>query len=414
MGAKGNAEIARAFHQAQHDSMRGHYDKAAIRYAALTPFMAENTNLPLRAARSYRKAGNDKDAARWFLEAAECYAVNHRLTEAVSTLRLYHEVAPNEHVGPKRIFNLCRERGKVGSRIFEFLSLKDQAVYKLRAEDVFAAFDENTFDQALDAMVLRQLKNGEVLIHANEAPGSIYFVVHGRLEEFLVKGGKRTHLAFRVSGEICGAIAYFSRKKWATGFVAREAVDVLELPYSVLDKIKAASPEFCDQFEALYRFRLLSMQLVLAPVFRKLDADTRRHIATQMIQRRIKAGEFLFREDDESCDVYLLRSGRMAIDLNINGRDRQLKTVGSSAVLGEIDVAVRGRRTATARAESDCELMQLPGEAYQQLYRDHRALRGLLEARKRTLLRETRRFIRQLNIVDGDKTCQLLLKDIMD
>jgi CRP-like cAMP-binding protein len=159
---------------------------------------------------------------------------------------------------------------------------------------------------------------------------------------------------------------------------------------------------------------MLNMQLVLAPVFRKLDADTRQSIAVHMQQHRIKAGEVLFRENDATCDVYLVRRGKVAIDLNIDGRDRQLKTVGSNAVLGEIDVAVRGRRTATARAESDCELMKLAGAAYQRLYHEHHELKSVLEARKRTLLEETRHFIRQLNIVDGDKTCALLLKDIMD
>jgi len=411
-GGQAKEAVAEMFNLARKEAAKNAAVKAGIHYAALAEYSLQNQNLPMRAARSYHKAGQPQDAARWYLEAAERYAVMHQTTQAVATLRLYHEVAPGEHRGPKRIFNICREQGNSASGLYEFLSLKDKAIHKLRAEDVFAMLDEHTFEMALDAMIGRDLGKRETLTQTGDTAESVFVIVHGRVENILTLAGKRTHLGYLGKGDICSVIPYFTGGRRSSDMAAVEDTELLELPYKILDALRQQSPEFAQQLEALYAFQVLVKQLALAPLFNTLDASMRNEVARFMQVQSLQAGELLYQEGDHSCDVYLVRSGSVAMNLKVHGKERQFRTIKTGNVIGEISVAIQSRRVVTARAISDCQLVRLNGDVYQRLFDEHASLRETLEKRKDIALDKTRAFVRQLSMVDGDDTCALLLKDI--
>jgi len=308
----------------------------------------------------------------------------HQTTQAIATLRLYHEVAPGEHRGPKRIFNICREQGNSASGLFEFLSLKDKAIHKLRAEDIFAMLDEDTFERALDAMIGRELQQGETLTRTGDMAKSIFVIVHGRIEGFLTLAGSRTSLGFLGAGDICSIIPYFTGGRRSADLIATTSTELLELPYSILDALRQQSDTFTQQLKALYTFQVLIKQLSLVPLFRPLDASIRSEIARHMQIQTLQAGALLYREGDRSCDVYLVRSGSVAMNLKIHDKEHQFKTIKTGGLIGEISVAIQSRRVVTARAISDCQLVRLDGDIYQRLFHEHASLRKALEARKKS------------------------------
>jgi len=190
---------------------------------------------------------------------------------------------------------------------------------------MFAAFDDATFESALDAMISRRVISGEALTRTGEPASSLFIIVHGRIDGYLTLGGKRTHLGHMSSGEICGAVPYFTGGRSATEVVAAEDSELLELPYSQLDKLRESSGEFSRRIDALYRNHILIIQLALAPIFRLLDAETRKMLVEKMEMLSLGAGELLFRENDVGSDIYLIRSGAIGLNLLVNGSERQLK-----------------------------------------------------------------------------------------
>jgi len=411
-GEQGKREAAELLQQARQRVADGKHDQAASCYAVLAQLSLNNAGLSLRAGRCYQEAGLGEDAARWYLEAAERYAQQHQTTQAIAVLRLYREVAPDEYDGPRRVFTLCQERGVAGTGLLEFLPPVDRARHALRSDDMFAAFDDATFESALDAMISRRVISGEALTRTGEPASSLFIIVHGRIDGYLTLGGKRTHLGHMSSGEICGAVPYFTGGRSATEVVAAEDSELLELPYSQLDKLRESSGEFSRRIDALYRNHILIIQLALAPIFRLLDAETRKMLVEKMEMLSLGAGELLFRENDVGSDIYLIRSGAIGLNLLVNGSERQFKTMRTGTVLGEISITTRGRRTATARAISDCRLLKLDGETYRQLFDEHERLRDVLERRRVKQVNEAREFSRKVNLVEGDDTCELLLRDI--
>ena len=77
----------------------------------------------------------------------------------------------------------------------------------------------------------------------------------------------------------------------------------------------------------------------------------------------VKAGENLFTEGDYGKSMYLVKSGN--IDIMVGGK--LLATVGAGEVLGEMALIDHPRRSATAVASTDSELISINEQRFLQL-----------------------------------------------
>lgn len=68
-----------------------------------------------------------------------------------------------------------------------------------------------------------------------------------------------------------------------------------------------------------------------------------------------KAGETVFSEGDPADFMYVVRSGE--VEIVVNGK--VVDTVGEAGIFGEMALIDREKRSATVRAKTDCDLLQL-------------------------------------------------------
>jgi len=393
-------------------AQKGKHENAAAAYGALATLMPDDMDLPLRTAHCYQKAKSDDDAARWLIQAAERYARKNYPTQAIATLRLYHGLKPDDHNGPKRIYKLCRAHGDDSESILQFLSAKERAGRRLHASDLFSLFDDHVFDTLLEKMAFRHLADKEELIQMDDDANSLFFIVRGEVEGYLTLNNIRTSLGTVSEGGICGEMTYFTGGRRTTEIIANGIVELLELPYEALDSLKQDSPALNNHLESLYRSRMLIKQLALTPLFEKVDAESRHNIAAKMKLISVKAGQSLFKEGETSLDLYMVRSGKVAINMVIDGSEKLLKTIETGGVIGETSIAAKEKRTVTARTVSDCTLMILTASDYAALYKQSPQLQEILHKRKQIHIVETLDMIRGVNMVEGDDSCKLLLKGI--
>jgi hypothetical protein len=90
--------------------------------------------------------------------------------------------------------------------------------------------------------------------------------------------------------------------------------------------------------------------------------------------RRIKAGEFLTRQGDESDELYLLLDGLLRVDVD----GETVAEIGPGAVLGERAILESGRRTASLTAVTRCRVAVAGRDAIQP-----EALREIAKAHRR-------------------------------
>lgn len=386
---------------------KNRYQEAAHCYAALAMYHDQDVDPALRSARSYQRLDDRVDAGRWFLEAARRYALQNYPVQAMAALRLYREMMPGEHAGPREIFRICRGQDGMRSDFVDMLGERDRAGYRMRGEDLFSGMDDELFDRMLDRMKYRAVQKGEQLLHMGDSANSLFLLTSGSMHCFMDIGGKRRQLGSVQPGEIYGEISYFTGGRRTAEVVADSDCEVLELPYEALDDFSKHAPELHDRIEQLYRRRMLDKQLAIAPVFGELPMEQRKRLAAGMMPLELKAGVTLFNENDTNGDVYMLRQGRISLNVMVDGEEQQLKMVETGALVGEMAVMV-GWRTATARLMTDCKLMCLDGKLYGELYDDSPELRAALERMKDSQFDETRRFMQAAGEEEEDYGERLL------
>jgi uncharacterized membrane protein len=105
----------------------------------------------------------------------------------------------------------------------------------------------------------------------------------------------------------------------------------------------------------------MSTQAILAevPLFSRLDDQERESLSAMLRPRLFRAGERIFSAGDRGETLYVIRSGKVRLELTTNeGECLLLDQVGPGEVLGEISFLDAGPRTASAIAEEDSELLE--------------------------------------------------------
>ena len=386
--------------------------EAANRYAALAIVLGEEgSNIALQAAQVYQKDGDSVSAARWFLSAAEGY-VKHYPSKAIAALRRYTQLKPDDVTNPYRIYKMCGDEYLATESLLHGLSDEDRAGHRLVSSQLFETFDKSNFNALLQGLRYRKLKDKEVLTKMGEDAKTMFIVISGKLSGYLTLKGKYTYLGDVGEDDICGETAYFTGGRRTAEIVAKGETEVFELPYALLDKFQEDFTSFRQNIEDKYKTRILEKQLALTSVFADINADVRIQIAKMMTTIHLKAGETLFQEHGEGMDVYIVRSGKLAVTINVKGCESLVKTVETSGVVGEISIVANGKRTATVRAISDAVLMRLDGEDYRKFYTQCERLRQSLQMLKKTQVKETLHVMKSSQEVDGDDTCSILLHNI--
>ena len=80
---------------------------------------------------------------------------------------------------------------------------------------------------------------------------------------------------------------------------------------------------------------------------------------------KLAAEEYLMREGEESNEMYYLASGTMAVFQRKGDSERQIATIYSGELVGEMSFLDCEPRSATVKAIGDCELTVIPRDKLQ-------------------------------------------------
>jgi diguanylate cyclase (GGDEF)-like protein len=112
---------------------------------------------------------------------------------------------------------------------------------------------------------------------------------------------------------------------------------------------------------AIARNELLAL-LKKAELFSRLLDDDLSYVADNSELLCLPRGELLFSRGDKPSRFFIVRSGVIGIYRSVEGgRERELARYVAGDVVGDFDFAVGSPLDATARAESECELVVFPG-----------------------------------------------------
>jgi CRP-like cAMP-binding protein len=83
---------------------------------------------------------------------------------------------------------------------------------------------------------------------------------------------------------------------------------------------------------------------------------------------KIDKDHILIREGQESNSLYWLQSGTMVATRKKNGEDIILGHIYSGELVGELSFLDEAPRSATVKALAECELIEIPHDAYHKIF----------------------------------------------
>jgi NTE family protein len=92
-------------------------------------------------------------------------------------------------------------------------------------------------------------------------------------------------------------------------------------------------------------------------------------VSEEITERRVLAGEWLFHQGEEGDRLFIVRSGWVEV-VDEGPPTTVIRAVRRGDALGELALLGAGRRSASARAARDTELLELHREAFERLIRE--------------------------------------------
>jgi CRP/FNR family transcriptional regulator, cyclic AMP receptor protein len=89
----------------------------------------------------------------------------------------------------------------------------------------------------------------------------------------------------------------------------------------------------------------------------------------QKFGRSIPVGTVLFREGEESREMYVIHAGQVRITKHIRGQEKVLATLGQGEFFGEMAVLNNKPRSATATVVEDAEMLVIEPKTFESMVR---------------------------------------------
>lgn len=86
------------------------------------------------------------------------------------------------------------------------------------------------------------------------------------------------------------------------------------------------------------------------------------------IVQNLRPNQILLREGEHSSSLYWVQSGQMVVTKKRNGEDIILGHIFSGELVGEISFLDNEPRSATVKALTDCDLIEIPRETFDKIF----------------------------------------------
>jgi CRP/FNR family transcriptional regulator, cyclic AMP receptor protein len=94
------------------------------------------------------------------------------------------------------------------------------------------------------------------------------------------------------------------------------------------------------------------------PVFGAISEDALRFLLERSRSLQVRAGAYFFHERDQASSMFVLNAGRASVLKSWQGRELLLHTLSAGDCFGEMALMDLQPRSASVRAEEDCEAME--------------------------------------------------------
>ncbi|RME83036.1 MAG: hypothetical protein D6771_06285, partial [Zetaproteobacteria bacterium] len=311
------------------------YGKALELYQKVLRLDPDDLRTRVRIAELKEKLGDKEGAVRDYIEAANRYAEQGFVVQAIAINKIVLRIDPNRTEVKERLQELARERGDAWA--LTTISPMDksgggQAKVKLEKTPLLAGLSGKELEEFIDSLTLHHVPAGTYIYREGSPGDHLYLIGMGRIRlEVVDKEGARRVFSHLVEGDFFGERAFMARKPHDDAAIAETDAQILMIDRKTFDDWVRRHPHIQDVVEDFYRRRVLARILAISPMFAGIAPEARAEIAKKFRLKKFKTGEEIVREGEKGETFYVIRSGRVKVftsDVRHPGKRIELKEMG--------------------------------------------------------------------------------------
>jgi CRP-like cAMP-binding protein len=240
---------------------------------------------------------------------------------------------------------------------------------------LLSALDRNAFAALVQAVELRWMNAGDVIVEEGQRGDSMFIVVQGVVN--VLHAGKT--VAVMPEGSFFGEMALLSESpRLATVTASRNGM-LFELHRSKLAQIVSAHPAVGSVIEAFCRDRLLANVLRASPVFRPLSERERAAIRERFVRHSLQPQTVVLRQGDPGRGFFVILRGRCDVVHDTAQGEVPVRQMREGDIFGEISLLTDGLCTATVRTAGACDVLELSRETFRDFVLPNEEVRAMIE-----------------------------------
>ncbi|MGB5925890.1 MAG: cyclic nucleotide-binding domain-containing protein [Dehalococcoidia bacterium] len=105
-------------------------------------------------------------------------------------------------------------------------------------------------------------------------------------------------------------------------------------------------------------------------IFRGLSPRQLESLAQVSEERKYRGGEAVFTEHSSGAEVYIIKKGKVCIELGLKGKPNTatIQRLSVGQIFGELALVDKRSRSATATCENDCEIITIARDRLDELF----------------------------------------------
>ncbi len=356
--------------EAQEALARGDLKKALDGYQKHCLLEPEDLRSSAKVGELLEKLGRRREAIQAYQSAAEAYAKDGFLLQAISLNKMILRLDPSAREISDRIVQLYHEKNP-----------EEKAARTCPPIPLFSDLKEEELESLLQKARVKTFPRDGLICREGETGDSLFVILRGETEVWK-KNLKDREVRIRNlrEGDFLGEFGFFTDQKRHATVRALVECEVLEVSKEELGEMIRVHPRMKEVLEKFFRQRVLDTFFVLSPLFSPLAPKEREEVFKRFRPKRVPAGRFVFRQGDPPDSLYLVKSGE--VELYAEGRAGQkvrVALVRSGNFFGEVGILFRRGRMAHAKTTQPTELLELTQEDLDKFFHQFPALRAALK-----------------------------------
>jgi len=339
--------------KAQQALSRGEWRKALECFQNHCAQDPEDFRSQLKVAELLERLGQKKEAVQMYRKAAEAYAQDGFLLQAISINKMILRIDPSSPDINHRLAQLYAEKTKGMKPLRPFPPIP-----------LFSELNEQELQSLLKKVVAKTFSPDTFICREGEVGNSLWMISHGEVAiTKQISKGKEVWVRNLGDGNFFGEFGFFTDHRRHANVKALTECEVLEINRDELHEIIKHHPHIKEVLQNFFRQRVLDLFLACSPLFSSLTPEEREELFKRFRLHKVPEKTILFRGGDPSDSLYMIKSGEVEIyTQNRHGKKVILAVLRSGNFFGEIGVLMNRPRMAFARTTQPSELLRLDKE----------------------------------------------------